>query len=195
MGMFIDLTDPLIPVTVLKEKCFSDNITSSLSPSENNYENSLLIYVPPWGIIFPGGASGKNPHEGDTRDRGSIPGVGRCPGGGHGNSSILAWKIPWTEEPGRLPSIGSQRAEHDEHTHTDTQWDINRFLIGFIPSKAKVKKKMSHIILFWVFVLCFLPFSTKLLQKEAQALYPFTFQPTVCLILNFPVVVHSLSPV
>ena len=28
-------------------------------------------------------------------------------------SSILAWKISWTEEPGRLRSIGSQRVEHD----------------------------------------------------------------------------------
>ena len=27
-------------------------------------------------------------------------------------SSILAWKIPWTEDPGRLQSIGSQRVEH-----------------------------------------------------------------------------------
>ena len=27
--------------------------------------------------------------------------------------SILAWKIPWTEEPGRLQSVGSQRAVHD----------------------------------------------------------------------------------
>ena len=29
------------------------------------------------------------------------------------HSSILAWKIPWTEEPGRLLSIGSQRVRHD----------------------------------------------------------------------------------
>ena len=29
------------------------------------------------------------------------------------NSSILAWKIPWTEEPGRLQSMGSQRVGHD----------------------------------------------------------------------------------
>ena len=29
------------------------------------------------------------------------------------HSSILAWKIPWTEEPGRLPSMGSQRMGHD----------------------------------------------------------------------------------
>ena len=27
--------------------------------------------------------------------------------------SILAWKIPWMEEPGRLQSIGSQRVGHD----------------------------------------------------------------------------------
>ena len=29
------------------------------------------------------------------------------------HSSILAWKIPWMEEPGRLQSIGSQRVRHD----------------------------------------------------------------------------------
>ena len=29
------------------------------------------------------------------------------------HSSTLAWKIPWTEEPGRLQSVGSQRVEHD----------------------------------------------------------------------------------
>ena len=29
------------------------------------------------------------------------------------HSSILAWKIPWTEEPGRLQSMGSQRVGHE----------------------------------------------------------------------------------
>ena len=29
------------------------------------------------------------------------------------HSSILAWKIPWTEEPGRLQSMESQRVGHD----------------------------------------------------------------------------------
>ena len=37
------------------------------------------------------------------------------------HSSILAWRIPWTEEPGKLQSIGSQRVGHDRsdfvHTH------------------------------------------------------------------------------
>ena len=48
------------------------------------------------------------------------------------HSSILAWKIPWTEEPGRLQSMGSQRVGHETenteasarthtHTHTHTQ--------------------------------------------------------------------------
>ena len=31
----------------------------------------------------------------------------------HPHSSTLAWKIPWTEEPGRLQSMGSQRVGHD----------------------------------------------------------------------------------
>ena len=29
------------------------------------------------------------------------------------HSSILAWRIPWTEKPGELQSMGSQRVRHD----------------------------------------------------------------------------------
>ena len=36
------------------------------------------------------------------------------------HSSILVWRIPWTEEPGRLQSIGLQRVRHDGATHTLT---------------------------------------------------------------------------
>ena len=36
------------------------------------------------------------------------------------HSSILAWRIPWTEEPGRLPSMGSQKVGHDWVTNTFT---------------------------------------------------------------------------
>ena len=36
------------------------------------------------------------------------------------HSSILAWRIPWTEEPGRLQSMGSQRIGHDWSTNTCT---------------------------------------------------------------------------
>ena len=58
----------------------------------------------------------KNPPDnaGDLRDAGSIPGLGRSPGGGHGNPlSVLASRLPWTEEPGGLQSIGLHRVGHD----------------------------------------------------------------------------------
>ena len=71
----------------------------------------------------------KNPpaNAGDVRDAGSIPELGRSLGKRNGNqlqysclenpmdrgmatnSSILAWRIPWTEEPEKLQSIGLQR--------------------------------------------------------------------------------------
>jgi len=35
-------------------------------------------------------------------DVGLILGSGRSPGGGHGNFSVLVWKIPWKEKPGGL---------------------------------------------------------------------------------------------
>ena len=70
---------------------------------------------------FPGGTMVEAPpaNAGDTGDAGSIPGLGRLTGGG--NSSILAWEIPRTEEPGRLQPTGSPRAEHNwatEYTYT-----------------------------------------------------------------------------
>ena len=34
------------------------------------------------------------------------------------DSSILAWRIPWTAEPGRLQSMGSQRVRHEQLSHT-----------------------------------------------------------------------------
>ena len=51
---------------------------------------------------------------GDPDDLGSVPGSGGSPEGGMAtHSSILAGEIPWTEEPGRLQSVGSQRVGHD----------------------------------------------------------------------------------
>ena len=49
------------------------------------------------------------PNAGDVRDAGLILGLGRSPGEGNDNPlTILAWRIPWTEEPSGLWSIGSQ---------------------------------------------------------------------------------------
>ena len=46
-----------------------------------------------------------------VRDAGLIPGSGRSSEEGNG---ILAWKIPWTEEPGRLQSIGHEELDTTE---------------------------------------------------------------------------------
>ena len=58
-----------------------------------------------------GGASGKNlpTNAGDVRDAGSNPWLGRFPGIGNGN---LLQKMPVTEEPDKLQSMGAQRVEH-----------------------------------------------------------------------------------
>ena len=57
----------------------------------------------------PSGSAGKGStcSAGDKGDTSSIPGLGRSPGEGNGShSSILAWRVPWMEEPGGLPSMG-----------------------------------------------------------------------------------------
>ena len=58
----------------------------------------------------------KNPpaSAGDARDRSSIPGSGRSREEEMAmHSSILAWKIPWTEEPGGPPSLRLQTVRCD----------------------------------------------------------------------------------
>ena len=50
---------------------------------------------------------------GDLRDVGSNSGSGRSLEEGMAtHSTNLAWRVPWTEEPGGLQSIGSQRVRH-----------------------------------------------------------------------------------
>ena len=90
-------------------------ILSQLLPFTNILKNR-------WSVLergeegFSGGSVVKNPPstQGAAGDAGLITGSGRSPGGGHAtHSSVLAWRIPWTEEPGGLHSMGSQRVRHD----------------------------------------------------------------------------------
>ena len=61
-----------------------------------------------------------------------ISGLGRSPGVGNGtHSSILAWKIPQTEEPGRLQSTGLQRVGHDRETEYAQTHPYNKFKFCF----------------------------------------------------------------
>ena len=66
-------------------------------------------------IGCPGGSDGKESAY-SAGDPGLIPGSGVFPGEGNGyplQSSILAWRLLWTEEPGGLQSMGSQRVGYD----------------------------------------------------------------------------------
>ena len=66
---------------------------------------------------FPGGASGKEPtcqcQEMLETWVQSLGGEDPLEEGMATHSSSLAWRIPWTEEPGGLQSIGLQRVGHD----------------------------------------------------------------------------------
>ena len=48
------------------------------------------------------------------------------------HSSILAWEIPWTEEPGDLQSMGSQRVGHNLVTKQQQQININYIKGGLL---------------------------------------------------------------
>ena len=55
-------------------------------------------------------------------------------------SSILAWRIPWTEEPGGLQSIGSQRVGHDWSDltqHSTAGWELDSRGLVYLESKRK----------------------------------------------------------
>jgi len=85
---------------------------------------------------YPGGSVGKASacNEGDLS---SIPGSGRSPGEGNGKPfQTLAWKIPWTEEPDRLQSIGSQRVRHDWTTSLSLSLSKENKLCAFQKNRA-----------------------------------------------------------
>ena len=66
----------------------------------------MIILITTCG--FPGVSVGKE-SSCNSGDLDSILGLERSPGGGHNNPlHILAWRIPWTEEPGGLQSMGLQ---------------------------------------------------------------------------------------
>ena len=64
-----------------------------------------------WCFTFLYGGSDGKASAYNAGDLGLIPGWERLPG--EGNGCILAWRIPWTEEPDRLLYTGSQRVRHD----------------------------------------------------------------------------------
>ena len=130
------------------------------------------IYTYTWG--FPGGTVVENPpvNAGDTGDVGSVPGMGSpLEEEVVTHSSILAWKIPWTEEPGGLHSMGLQRVIHIHmHIHTHTYTHIYKCIHTHIHMHAHIHIHMNthahtytyiytymHIHIGCLYILCRLP--------------------------------------
>ena len=83
------------------------------------------------GLDFPGGSVVKNQpaSAGDAWDTGSIHGPRGSLEEEMATHSGIAWKIPWTEEPGGLQSIGLQRVRHSWATkHIAPMWASTHIL-------------------------------------------------------------------
>ena len=84
-------------------------------------------------------------HVGDIRDAGSVPGLEGSPGGGHGNpSSILAWRIPQTEEPcGWVNSCASPERFSDDN-YNNNHRHLGSSLPGHLPHLVLQGKLYPH---------------------------------------------------
>ena len=64
------------------------------------------------------------------------------------HSSILAWRIPWTEESGGLQSIGSQRVRHEQNdlarTHTDRHTHTYTHGEGWVEFGCVIRRPSQH---------------------------------------------------
>ena len=105
---------------------------------------------------FSGGSEGKE-STCNSGDLDSIPGVGAdlLEENMATHSSVLAWRIPWIEEHGRLQSIGSQRVRHDwSNLACKPIWTENQskyclgcqdMLILSLSASLEIQSKMIHI--------------------------------------------------
>ena len=89
------------------------NMFSCSDRGKRRHDFKINLFMAVCSVVFSGGWDGKK-----ICLQCGIPGfylwLGRSPGERDGtHSSTLAWKIPWTEEPGRLQSMGSLGVRHN----------------------------------------------------------------------------------
>ena len=112
------LSSLLVTNQQIRGRIFEETSMYNILNSDSRMPSSSLISTNPLG--FPGGSDSKE----FTYNAGDPGGLDPLEKGMATHSSILAWRIPWTEEPGRLQSMGSQRVRHDwsilarMHQHT-----------------------------------------------------------------------------
>ena len=109
----LGLRDTQVRKHLLQRLDLASNLLLRSLPLRTLVLNSIDIYpVVHIHMDFPGGSVVREfaCSAGDAR---SISGSGRSPGGGQSTHfSILVWRIPWSEEPGGLQSMGSQSVGH-----------------------------------------------------------------------------------
>ena len=69
-------------------------------------------------------------------------------------ASILAWRVPWTEEPGGLLSMGSQRVRHDWATNTHTSFYFKFTFLTQLVVMAHCLSLNLYFFLIWA-IYCF----------------------------------------
>ena len=116
------------------DKCRTAHCNSnSLATGLSEQKFGLLFPEVHFGAVPEGFPSSSDSKEAacNAGDTSLIPGSGRSPGEGIAtHCSIIAWRIPWTEEPGRLQSMGLQRdrPEWVANTFTLTVSKLMQFL-------------------------------------------------------------------
>ena len=98
------------------------------------------------------------------------------------HSSILAWKIPWTEEPGGLQSMGSQRVDMTDALHFHFVSKVmsllfnmlSRFVIAFLP-------RSKHLLISWLQLLSAVIFGA----QENKVCHCFHCVPIYLKVLQF----------
>ena len=121
-------------------------------PRKSVLHPSYSIFLPStcsafffFNLLFPGVTSGKEPtaNTGDEMRVWSLGQEDPLEEGMATHSSILVWRIPWTEEPGGLQSRGSQRVRHDWATNTLTLMMYNIYFFAYHLSSPSNVRSMK----------------------------------------------------
>ena len=125
---FISIIEKMVlrsPATVVELFILAFSSSSSVS----FICQSVIMYIYCL-YCFPGGSVVNSTCQ--CRRHGLDPWVGKKEKEMATHSTILAWEIPWTEKPGGLQSIESQRVRHDSHTHTHT---YTLYILLYLPDR------------------------------------------------------------
>ena len=98
---------------------------------------------------FPGDSLVKHPPA-KAGDMGLVPALGRSSGEGNGTtSSILAWKVPWAEDPGGLESMVSEKTQAQFSYSTPNNKETKMHKAKIRRNMREKKIKTSSLVELW----------------------------------------------